>query len=71
MRRFLSQLVVIFCSLGLLLSGTQTVTGYYSDPSGYGFHHLQSAYFHISIALTLLGVMAIVIVMKRLERLLW
>jgi hypothetical protein len=71
MRKELLQIGVIFFSLGILMSGLQTVTGYYADPSGYGFQHLQAAYFYISIAMTLLGGIMLIKLIKRMERFLW
>ena len=61
----LCMLIVLLC-MGLLASGMQTVTGYYADPAGYGFHHLEAAYFYISLAMTLLGGMAMVLLIRRL-----
>ena len=71
MRRHLLNLAVIFFSLGMLLSGLQSIAGYYSDPSGYGFYHIQGGYFNVSMAVVLLGGIVVVKAIKRVERLLW
>ncbi len=71
MKKTLLQLGVIFFGLGMLLSGMQTVTGYYADPSGYGFHHLASAYLNISLAITVFGAILLLMLLKRLQRFLW
>lgn len=71
MRSHLLNLAIIFFSVGMLFSGIQTITGYYADPSGYGFHHIQGGYFSVSMAVVLLGGILAVKAMKKLERLLW
>ena len=68
MKKELLWIGIIFLSLGMLMSGMQTMTGYYADPSGYGFHHLSSAYLSISLAMTILGGMLMIAVLRRLER---
>jgi len=68
MKKTLLQLGVIFFGLGMLLSGMQTVTGYYADPSGYGFHHLASAYLNISLAITVFGLLVMVFLIRRVGR---
>ena len=71
MRRTVSMLAVAFFSLGFLLSGAQTITGYYADPSAYGFHHIQSGYLQVSVAMSLLGGILLLILLKRLDGLCW
>ncbi len=71
MRKHLLNLAIIFFSVGMLFSGIQTITGYYADPSGYGFHHIQSGYFGVSLAMTLLGGITMVFILKRLGRIMW
>ncbi len=68
MIRHLLNLAVIFLSLGMLLSGLQTITGYYSDPSGYGFHHIQGGYMYVSVAVTMLCGITMIFFIKRLGR---
>ena len=65
MRTTILRFAVIIISLGLLLSGAQTVAGYYSDPSGYGFHHLEYAYLYISVASLFLACMFAVFILRR------
>ncbi|MBN2330630.1 MAG: hypothetical protein JXC85_02345 [Candidatus Aenigmarchaeota archaeon] len=69
MKRQIFWLSIAFVSVGMLLSGLQSITGYYADPSGYGFHHIQGGYFFLSVAVTLLGTMAMMPIIKRLGRL--
>jgi hypothetical protein len=49
----------------------QTITGYYTDPDGYGFHNLEAAFFQVSVAVTLLGVIIMSSALGRLERFCW
>ena len=71
MRKQLLNLAIIFFSVGMLFSGIQTITGYYADPSGYGFHHIQAGYFNVSLAMTLLGGILMMVILKRLGRFMW
>lgn len=71
MRKTILHLAIVFFSLGFLLSGMQTVAGYYADPSGYGFHHIQGGYLYISIAMTLLSGIIMIMILKRLDRFFW
>ena len=68
MRKHFSILAIIFFSVGILLSGIQTITGYYADPSGYGFHHIQAGYFYISLSIVLLGGITMISFLRRLGR---
>ena len=65
MKRQLLKIAVIFFTLGMLMSGIQTTTGYYGDPSAYGYQHLSMAYLNISLALTIFGVMLMVPVIRK------
>ncbi len=71
MKRTIFRLIIVFFSLGMLFSGVQTVTGYYADPSGYVFYHIQGGYMYISIAMTLLFGMVMIMILKRLARFFW
>lgn len=71
MRKQLLKIALIFFSIGMLASGMQTITGYYADPSGYGFQHQSLAYLGISLAITILGGMLVISVVKRMGRSLW
>jgi len=71
MKRKISYIVVIFFGLGFFLSGIQTVLLYYADPSGYGFHYLQTWYFGVSLAIVSLGGILTIKLLKRLERFFW
>lgn len=66
MKRSLLLIGTISICVGLLFSGAQTVTGYYADPSGYGFHHLSYGYLYVSISMTILGGIALVLFLGRL-----
>lgn len=68
MRKHFSTLAIIFFSVGMLLSGMQTITGYYADPSGYGFHHIQAGYFYISLSIVLFAGIAMIFLLRRLGR---
>ena len=68
MRKDLLKIALIFFSLGMLLSGMQAITGYYADPSGYGFQRQSMAYLSISMALTILAGMLMISVIRRLDR---
>ena len=68
MKKELLWVGIVFFSLGMLMSGMQTITGYYADPSGYGFQHQSLAYLNISLAITVLAGMLVISVMKRLGR---
>jgi hypothetical protein len=61
-------LAVLFFGTGFMFSGMQTITGYYSDPAGYGFHQIQDAYFKLAVSSTLMGIVAMVIIMRKLDR---
>jgi hypothetical protein len=71
MKKVFPQLVLIFFCAGIMMSGMQTITGYYTDPDGYGFHNLEAAFFQVSIAVTLLGVIIMSSALGRLERFCW
>ena len=71
MRKHFFNLAIIFFSIGILFSGIQTITGYYADPSGYGFHHIRGGYFGISLAVTLLGGITMTFILKRFRRIMW
>jgi len=71
MKKTLLKLAVIFFSVGILLSGMQTITGYYADPSGYGYHHIASAYLNVSIAITLIFGIVLINLMKKIEKHMW
>jgi len=71
MKRKIIYLLVIFFSAGLLSSGMQTITGYYSDPSGYGFHNLQAGYFFVSAAVIALGALMMLFIARRVEKFFW
>jgi len=60
-------LSVVFVSLGLLLTGSQMMTGYYAEPSGYGFYHIWAANLYISVSLTLLGSLLMAFLIKKIE----
>ncbi len=60
--------VVILVGLTLLMSGTQTMTGYYAEPSGYGFYHIWTANLYIAVSLTLMGLVSMFFVVKKLDR---
>jgi len=68
MRNTILYILVIFFGLGFLFSGAQTITGYYADPSGYGFHHIEAGYLYFSIGFTMLGAVAMYHVMKKIDR---
>ena len=68
MRRAVLYLAAAALCTALLATGAQTITGYHSDPNSYGFHHLQSGYFIISVAVILLGWLVMLQLMKRLEK---
>jgi len=61
-------LAVIFVSLGFLFSGAQTMTGYYAEPSGYGFYHIWTANLYVSLSFTVLGALVMVFLVKKIER---
>lgn len=61
-------LAVIFVSLGFLFSGVQTMTGYYAEPSGYGFYHIWMANLYVLVSFALLGALAMVFLIKKIER---
>ncbi|MCK4714851.1 MAG: hypothetical protein KAT35_04700 [Candidatus Aenigmarchaeota archaeon] len=61
-------LAVIVVSLGFLFSGAQTMTGYYAEPSGYGFYHIWTANLHVLVSFALLGALAMVFLVKKIER---
>ncbi len=61
-------LAVIFAGIGFLLSGAQTMTGYYAEPSGYGFYHIWFANMYISLSGILLGSVAMVFIIRKMER---
>lgn len=66
-KKFVYLIIAIIC-ISVLFSGAQTLTGYFSDPSGYGFYHIQTAYFQISVVVTLLGLLIMVVLVRRAER---
>jgi len=71
MRKAALFIMLAFLCTGFLFSGTQSVTGYYSDPSGYGFHHIESGYLMISVSVTIFTCMLMFIVLKRIDRMLF
>ena len=68
MKKELLWMGVVFFSLGMLMSGMQSITGYYADPSGYGFQHQSLAYLSISMSITIMGGMLMIAVIRRLGR---
>jgi hypothetical protein len=68
MKAALLYLTALFVGTMLLISGAQSMTGYYAEPSGYGFYHVWSAYLHLSIAITVMGSAAMVYVVRRIGR---
>ncbi len=68
MRRAVLYLAAAALCAALLATGAQTITGYHSDPSSYGFHHLQSGYFLVSISVIILGWLVMLQLMKRVEK---
>jgi hypothetical protein len=61
-------LFTVFVSLGFLLSGTQTMTGYYAEPSGYGFYHIWFANMYVSLSFILLGSVAMFFLVKKIDK---
>ena len=61
-------LAAVFVSLGFLLSGVQTMTGYYAHPSDYGFHDIWFANMHVSLSFLIIGSVAMVFLVKKIER---
>ena len=68
MKKAALYLCIIFLGLALLMSGAQSITGYYADPSEYGYHHAEAAYLNVSAALSIFGGLFIVAMFKRLEK---
>ncbi len=68
MKSALVALAAVFVSLGFLLSGIQTMTGYYAEPSGYGFHHIWFADMYLSVSITVMASIAMVFLIKKIER---
>ena len=55
MRRSILFLILLFFSTGLLFSGAQTVSGYYSNPYDYGFYQIYMANMQISVSMIIMG----------------
>jgi hypothetical protein len=68
MKSALLAMAALFVSLGFLLSGIQTMTGYYAEPSGYGFHHIWFANLYVSVSLTVMASIAMVFLIRKIER---
>ncbi len=68
MKGKLFALIIVFVSLGFLLSGAQAMAGYYADPSGYGFYHIWFANMYVSLSAILLGSVAMVFIVRKIER---
>ncbi len=60
-------LLVIFISLGFLLSGIQTATGYYADPDEYGFHSIMTSQMYMGIAISIISSFVAVLVLSRMQ----
>jgi hypothetical protein len=66
MGRNLILMAVILVCLGMMLSGSQAVTGYYSDPSGYGFYHLSYGYLYMTVSFLVLAGMLVFFAVRKL-----
>ena len=69
MRKELLLLAVCLGTVTLLSSGMQSVTGYYGNPGGYGFHDIQYGLLRLSIGITAGGVLAMAFLMRKAGRL--
>lgn len=71
MKWLIVRLMLIGFAVFMVLSGTGRMTGYYSDPDGYGFHDIWFANMHISLSFLIMGTVAMAFIVRKLERMLF
>ena len=67
MRTALVYMVIIFISLGFLLAGMQTMSGYYSSPDDYGYHDIAWADTYVSVSIAIISALVLAIFLSRIQ----
>jgi hypothetical protein len=59
MKAYFAVVLVVVISAVAILIGTQTLTGYYADPSGYGYDDAEFAFTEVSVGITVMAAAAL------------
>ncbi|MCD6495919.1 MAG: hypothetical protein J7K54_01480 [Candidatus Aenigmarchaeota archaeon] len=67
MKWLLVRLALIGFAMLMFFTGNAEMTGYYSDPDGYGFHDIQEANFQVSMAFLILSSVTLAYAARKLQ----
>ena len=61
-------MIVIFVAISFIMTGHMSMTGYYAEPSAYGFHHIMAAQLNLSIGISLILSVIGVFMARQIEK---